>query len=235
MNNEITETKDALIRAAASYFALPPDQVMQGSDMAVDSGTVMMVFHVALRPSDVEGITRRMRAMVEPEQAQEGQPEAAGEANEHKQWRAEYDGMDRRSKSVFGSFMRYADWRAAGGVLDSEVQATEIPAHVWMRPEEATDYQRLMAMGTDQEGRIAVSVDDLTEEQRDSMARTVAWHRDPDAPPPAPVEELAAEDKVRADELRARYVQRTVAATDRLTGADGKPTSNTDDFGGVPG
>lgn len=40
---------------------------------------------------------------------------------------------------------------------------------------------------------------------------------------------------VGAEELRAAYVDQTVAAMQRLNGADGKPTSNADDFGGVPG
>lgn len=60
--------------------------------------------------------------------------------------------------------------------------------------------------------------------QYGSFAKYVAWRRGDDS--------FAL---VGAEELRAGYVDQTVAAMRRLNGADGKPTSNADDFGGVPG
>lgn len=51
---------------------------------------------------------------------------------------------------------------------------------------------------------------------------------------PEPTQQIGPSG-VTADQLRQAYVERTMAAHERLNGADGKPTSNADDFGGLPG
>lgn len=89
-------------------------------------------------------------------------------------------------------------------------QATiEAPVVGWTREELREQYNALSPAERSQFG---------------AFSRYEAWRRGDDSSAP-----------VGADEMRAGYVGQTVAAMERLSGADGKPTSNADDFGGVPG
>lgn len=213
--NDIHTTKQSFLVAAASYFGLPDTQVMQGSAVeTAPGGTIDLVLRISLTPDDVMGIAGRMKVMAEMEQPEPGP--APAEMPSRERMREEYNALDKRARSEFGSFARYVAWR--GG--SDPFAVSEVPPHVYLWHHEATLRQRAEAIGRDAQGRFAVAVDELTEDQRNASVKAGLFVSDP----------VGA-----AEQLRAGYVARTVAAHERLNGSDGKPTSNADDFGGVPG
>jgi hypothetical protein len=80
MNPGILDTRRAFLSAAGSYFGVPGDQLVGGRFEDTGSGLVLTL-QVALRADDLVGITRRIQAQAEPEQAQEGGKSGAGDAN----------------------------------------------------------------------------------------------------------------------------------------------------------
>lgn len=212
--NDIFSTKQTFLVAAASYFGLPDTQVMQGSTIeAAPGGTIDLVLRISLTPDDMTGIAGRMAALAEMEQPEPVQAQV--EMPSRERMREEYNALDKRARSEFGSFARYVAWR---GGPDPHAPAP-VPPHVYLWHHEATSQQRADAIGRDAQGRFAVAVDDLTEDQQKAHM--------PEA--------VQARGQASADQMRADYVERTVAVHERLNGSDGKPTSNADDFGGVPG
>jgi hypothetical protein len=205
-NDSIFDTHDTLIAAAASYFGVPADQMIDG-EMHSNNGTLCVTLRVALISDDVVGIVKRMKTMREP--AVQKAPSYA-EMVDREDWYREWESLGEQAQAHFGSWANYKTWRQE---QEQKVRKVEVPEHVWLRDDEVTDYQRMMALSVDEEGRHAVSVDDLTPDQLDKRSALVG----------------------AAESLREGYVARTVAATERLSGADGKPTSNADDFGGLPG
>lgn len=226
---------DTFLKAAASYYGQPDARKVE---LFTDGATVVLALELALKDEDMAGIVERMRAMWADAEALQAQQQAQAtqamaSVPSEQRMRDEYNGMDKRTRSEFGSFARYRAWR--GAVDPYAVQDTvELPAHVYLSPAEATEQQKAMAVGRDAKGNYAVAPEDLTTAQR----RMHGLEPDPYGQPVEPegVTRVEIREGVStADELRAGYVERTVAATDRLSGADGKPTSNADDFGGVPG
>lgn len=231
--------------AAASYFGLS-DTGVRKTEVFTHEGEMLVVFEVPLTTEDVLGIADRMRTL----QTDQAAPRAAIKAPVSREdMRAAYSALSPAERSSYGSFAKYV---ALGGGEDVyPVQPKiELPAHVYLSPAEVTEQQKVMAIGRDEKGNYAVAVGDLTAAQQvDHMddagpggdALREAWcasveqttraemngNRKPGDPVPVGL--------MGADEMRAGYVARTVEVMARLSGADGKPTSNADDFGGVPG
>lgn len=238
------------LKAAASYFGQAGARKVE---LFTDGTIPVLALELVLTDENMAGIVERMRTMwadaeaLAAQQAARAQPEMPSDTR----MRDEYYGMDKRTKSQFGSFMNYRAWRLGQALAevragkDVLVQETvELPAHVYLSPGECTELQKAMAVGRDEKGNYAVAPEDLTPEQREARGMP---HWDGQAAPQGAEElrtgmSLTVEQAfdhlppVRgADDLRATYIERTVAAHARLTGADSKPTSNADDFGGVPG
>lgn len=239
------------LKAAASYFGLAETNLRK-SGIFTEDDTLVIGFEVRLSDEDMMGILQRMQALT-----QEAPPEplyVQAEGPSREELRAEYDGMDARTRSQFGSFLRYESYRLAGGA--ETVTKVELPPYVYLSPGECTAQQRAMAIGQDEKGNYAVTIEDLTPEQRATYGGALRIDEPADqlvfdvvgpgtitsdglytAPPANEHEQRAEVVRVQAtaDQLRQAYVERTVAAHQRLNGADGKPTSNADDFGGLPG
>lgn len=230
--------------AAASYFGLAETNLRK-TEVFTDAGEVLLVFEIPLNKDDILGIADRLRAMVEQALPEPVQAETRGWTRE--ELREQYNALSPAERSQYGAFSRYEAWRRGEGSF--QVQAKiELPAHVYLNPAEATEQQKVMAIGRDEKGNYAVTMEDLTSDQ---YAQAIRDGRIASAEALS-VEKVAAAFKVpahliqdvgapivdypgAADQLRAGYAQRTVAAMERLNGTDGKPTSNADDFGGVPG
>lgn len=233
-NKDIHATKESFLVAAASYFGLPDDQVMQGSTVEAGAdGSLDVVLRVALTPDDIAGIAGRMKVLAE------AQPEpvyAETEVPTREQLREQYNALSKQERSHYGSFHHYV---VSTGLLDPyrATDKVDLPAHVYLSPAQATSQQKAMAVGRDEKGNYAIAVEDLSHEQKADHANYV-WG-------PAEQEEMdvhladgageSLNPAAAADNMRADYVRRTIGAHARLNGADGKPTSNADDFGGVPG
>lgn len=247
--------------AAASYFGLAETNLRKIE--VFSDGDLVVAFEITLTSGDVLAITDRMRSMGE-QPAPAEPPSAQLVELSREQMREAYNALGPAERSQYGSFARYVA-EHGGTDPYTTVAKIELPPHVYLTPAETTAQQRVMAIGRDEKGNYAIDVGDLTAAQRvDHMddvgpggdVLRAAWcaaveqttqaeingNRKPGDPAPLGLVlgyadlpwpgQLAG---APADELRAGYVAQTVAAMERLSGADGKPTSNADDFGGVPG
>jgi hypothetical protein len=178
------------IRAAASYYGLPQDQLNEGSDIDTSRGDIEVVLRIALSSADVTAIGKRMEVLrVEAESdarvaAQQAQ-QAAQDAPSDAELREEYNALSLAERSRYGSFARF---RASYGAGDPYVSANvgdlpgkttpeyvvlsvpsdkvELPTVVWLDRSEVTEQQKAMAIGVDEKGRYGVDPQDLTELQR---------------------------------------------------------------------
>lgn len=201
---------DNFLKAAISYHGFA-DRDVRKVEVFTDAGEVLLAIELKLGSADLAGIAKRMDTLAAEAPPQTSPPDWFGPALSDARMRDEYNGMDKATKSRFGSFSRYKAYR-----LQQEDGASEqsaIPEHVYLWHHQISAQQRAMAVGMDVQGRYAIALDDLDEAQR-------AAHEAAQGP---------------AEALRDDYVQRTVAAHARLNGTDGMPTSNADDFGGLPG
>lgn len=174
-------------------------------ELFTDGSDLVLAVEVRVTDDDMAGILARMNNMRQLEKARQ-QPQAEPIMPSEQRMRSEYTAMDRVTKSQFGSFSVYRAWRLGqDNFVAGEADRVELPPYVYLSPAECTPQQKAMAIGQDQKGNYAVAVEDLTAEQR------------------------------KAFEEAPSAVVQARAAHDRLNGADGKPTSNADDFGGVPG
>lgn len=246
------------LEAAASYYGL--DGLPRRFELLTVDGTPMLVLELVLTDEDMAGIVARMQTMKADAIALQAQQDYEVNPPSDARMRDEYNAMDKHAKSEFGSFSRYKAWR-----LGQAQEAVEVPAHVWLTSAECSPQQRATAVGMDEKGRYAIAPEDLTTAQRrmhglepdpyaarpadEVGAKGPAAFGLPDAPhkaapPEVRIEPVPPEGATRvwigegvptADDMRAEYVARTMAAHGRLNGDDGKPTSNADDFGGLPG
>jgi hypothetical protein len=162
------------IRASASYFGLPVDQLTEGSTLDTTRGDMEVVLRVALLPNDVAEIAQRMERMALEARvdAQVAEQQAAAQVIPTRdQMRDAYNALTPSERSAYGSFYRYCV--AVGmGVTDPYVpsaepeEKVEIPKVVWLDRSEATEQQKVMAVGVDERGRYGMDADDLTYEQR---------------------------------------------------------------------
>lgn len=74
MSTDILDTSGAFFKAAASYFGLPLDQVILGSQRATVDGVFRLTLDIALTPADLIGITRRME-QIEQDRAVMDEPQ----------------------------------------------------------------------------------------------------------------------------------------------------------------
>ena len=198
------------LKAAASYYGVP-DETHGGARtawVADESGRLMLVVEIPVRDDDLPAIVQRMRDMQAFKEAELAEAMCVASLPSQERMRAEYNALDRRSKSEFGSFSRYQEWRI-GEALDAvvaepskaaEALADVVPPYVYLSPAECTPQQKARAVGQDEKGNYAVAVEDLTERQR----------------------------------IGRVFPDGTLMPA-RLDGADGTPTSNADDLGGLPG
>jgi hypothetical protein len=171
------------IRASASYFGLPLDQLTEGSTLDTTRGDMEVVLRVALMPSDVAEIAERMQRMaleaaVDAQVARQ-QAEAEVAATPSREAMREVWNMLHPSlQSRYGSFHRYVASVEAGMVPTTEKptappdlgpgpedEPVTIPTVVWVHPSAATEQQKMMAIGVNEHGYIGLDPADLTPEQ----------------------------------------------------------------------
>lgn len=90
------------IRAAASYFGVPVDQLMEGSTIDASQGAFDVLLRVALTPDDLKGIAGRMEAMLVDAHAEVEEPQPPEPSNE--ELRTLWDSLPGNQRSAFGSF-----------------------------------------------------------------------------------------------------------------------------------
>lgn len=162
------------IRAAASYYGVPVDQLTEGCAVDSSTGEFEVVLRFAVSPDDLAGIGKRMEVMMrETEVDQAIADKAAAQAQEHagaavvsdKVLRERYNALPAHQKSAFGSFAKYkAKWNESA--LAAQVkQGVALPEHVWIDGRELTNQQIALAMSSDARGRFAMDPNDLIPEQ----------------------------------------------------------------------
>lgn len=67
MNPQTLETSARFLKAAASYFGVPPDQLILGGQLGTIDGVFKLQFTIAITPHDLIGITHRMVQLADPE------------------------------------------------------------------------------------------------------------------------------------------------------------------------
>lgn len=164
------------IEAAASYFGVPLDQVVDGSTVDASKGDLDVVLRIALKPDDVVGIAGRMKAMAEQRDLEQSRVALAATAPEpvapsNDQLRAQYNSLPAHQRSAFGSFAKFkAAAEQAGAeepVGERKEGGLDLPPHVWLDASECTEQQKVFAVGYDHtKGQYAIDPDDLTNEQR---------------------------------------------------------------------
>lgn len=194
---DITETSQAFVLAAASYFGVPVHQVMHGSGVQADQGTFDVLLRVSLTPDDIAGVAGRMKAMAEAPQHEPVQ--APPVAFSRDEMREVYNALTPEERSQYGSFARYVSAQYAADPYVVQAQGATAD-------EVGADYTKRVAEAFGVPAHLLVE----------------------SAPPLTPATKTA-------DEVMADYVNTMVAAHTRLERGDGKPTSNADDFGGLPG
>ena len=166
------------IRAAASYYGVPVDQLTEGCSIDSSTGEFEVVLRLVVTPEDLAGIGKRMDTMMREAQVDEAVAQRATEREttlpSDEELRELYNALHPATRSHFGSFARYkAQWHESTqallgieGALDV-ARKVELPAHVWVPARELTDQQRAMAVGVDDAtNRYAMDPADLTAEQR---------------------------------------------------------------------
>lgn len=239
MSNEFFE-------AAARYYGVAETN-MRVVEVYTQDDRLHLTLRVELRDEDLMGILKQMEAVPKPVP---GIPFDYGDepTPTREQLREQYNALSKQERSRYGSFHNYMV--STGLELHPlEAEKVELPAHVYLSPAEATPQQKAMAIGRDEKGNYAVAVEDLTPYQCSQLIDASESKGDSKAADELRVAYVQRTMDVHladgageslnpaaaADNMRADYVRRTMGAHARLNGADGKPTSNADDFGGVPG
>jgi hypothetical protein len=169
------------IRASASYFGLPLDQLTVGSTLDTTNGDMEVVLRVALLPSDVAEIAQRMERMALEARvdAQVAQRKAEVPAPPPREvMREAYRNLSSAERSAYGSFHRYVQEHGGPDPFatepdpvpdpfapDPSLEPVEIPKVVWLHPNAATEQQKAMAIGVNEHGYIGLDPADLTPEQ----------------------------------------------------------------------
>lgn len=108
------------IRAAASYFSVPVDQLTQGCAIDSSTGEFEVVLRFVLTPDDLKGIAGRMEAMLAMEKARQEPEGLEAIMPSNEELRAEWQNMTGVQRSPFGSFAKY---RQSRGLPDPYVPA----------------------------------------------------------------------------------------------------------------
>lgn len=236
---DIMGTNDAFILAAASYFGVPVHQVMPGSHVESAPGTFDVWLRVALTPDDIKGVARRMAAMEdvgdpEPRPDQVHVPYADAEKVDIPAHvyltAAECTPLQRVMALGQDEKGRYAI--ALEDLTDEQQLRHAADVMQVLHPVSVEAVEQAVLNGNRKSGDpVPVGLMAAVQANRSKIAEHfgVPAHMLVEGEPPL------TSYPATADAMRAGYVERTVAATDRLIGGDGKPTSNADDFGGVPG
>lgn len=229
------------LKAALSYYGVDASGGHRSAFQSADGAQVLTV-EINVTDDDLAGIAARMKVIQDEQVPAEAATIVPGPTDA--ELRQAYNAMSPAQRSAYGSFARFramcggaypyadrelrefADIEAGApepseGVggrkvqhvdVEGQADAAEMPDAVWVPAYGMANYQFDVSSEYDAvENRYLMQVAMLTPEQRTKYVQP------------------------KADEMRAGYVQRTIQARERLTGADGKPTSNADDFGGVPG
>jgi hypothetical protein len=169
MNPKTLNTSSAFFNAAASYFGLPPDQLVLGGQVGVIGGTFRISIEMAITPDDLIGITNRMKQLDQHRASQAldsfiGKPRA---------------GMSEAQSAAFDAEGLTGTWRepsteGVGGrkVAHVEVPKEEgdagLPASVWVRDADLMRSQVGLASDTRNENgpEYLLQVSMLTDEQK---------------------------------------------------------------------
>lgn len=181
MNTDTLDTASRFLQAAASYWGIPPDQLLMGKQGGTISGVFEVQLTIALTPGDLVGITHRMHQMAEDTGMREPQAEqdvfVADDPLQLAQWRDDYSALSPQEKGKFKSFQLYKSVRqlqqqeqeiaealseqseGVGGrkvqhvdVAEEQEAVSELPAAVWVPHDDSTVEQRMFASAMDSSG-----------------------------------------------------------------------------------
>lgn len=241
--NNIMDTNDAFILAVASYFGVPVDQVMAGSGVETAQGAFTVVLRVALTPDDIKGVASRMEALAEVDDPRPGDDEkitiqptptiviTPQQLNESLlvRMRNEYNALSHIARARFGSLEGYVKWSFGldpYAAVDNPV-AMPSPGRMGAAP---ADQMRAGYVDRTVAATERLAASPMLGEVRDLVRRAKGQA------------EYVFKGESRVAVQAIEYLWAVIdaelsrmAATERLTGADGKPTSNAPDFGGLPG
>lgn len=168
-----------MIRAAASYFGIPPEQLLLGSEFTA-GGTMNVTLKVALTLDDMHAITSRAYgqkldklqeellsqgkhpAQQEPpaqpisleevarnEQAYKDNDSAADQRAIILQLRGEYDQATHAERKGRSRWQYVVDRARELDEHTAAANSHDIPEHVWLDAGKLTDQQRAMSLGFD--------------------------------------------------------------------------------------
>lgn len=143
MNTDTLDTASRFLQAAASYWGIPPDQLIMGKQGGSIGGVFSLQLTIALTPGDLVGITHRMHQMAEDAGMREPQAEeqvqfVADDPLQLAQWRDDYSALSPQEKGKYKSFQRYKAHRQAEALqFDKEEWAENNKAYHAMLAEES--------------------------------------------------------------------------------------------------
>ena len=124
------------LKAAASYYGLAPGTRMELGMDEIGNPVILARIEVRVADDDMAGIVSRMKAMQADAEALQARNKPgsrmAPPMPSVQRMRDEYNGMDKRTKSQFGSFVNYKAWRlgvtmdeALAGPVDEPVGVSD--------------------------------------------------------------------------------------------------------------
>lgn len=150
MNPNTLNTSSLFFKAAASYFGIPPDQLVIGGQVGAINGAFKVSIELALTPEDLIGITNRMKQM--------DQARAARALDDFLKPRA---GMSEAQSAEFDAEGLTGEWRdpsteGVGGRKVVHVDVPEeqgdagLPASVWVHWADMQTGQKEMSSDWDE-------------------------------------------------------------------------------------
>jgi hypothetical protein len=113
MNTAILDTSSMFLQAAASYWGIPPDQLILGKQSGAIDGVFSVQLNIALTPDDLVGITHRMGQMAQPEAQEQEDPVFVPDDLNLEQLHDDWAALTQTERGRFKSFARYKAHRQA--------------------------------------------------------------------------------------------------------------------------
>jgi hypothetical protein len=107
MKTAILDTSSLFLQAAASYWGIPPDQLIMGKQSGAIDGVFSVQMTIALTPEDLVGITHRMGQMAQPEAQAQVEPVFVPDEMNLEQLRDDWAALTQTERGKFKSFARY--------------------------------------------------------------------------------------------------------------------------------
>lgn len=175
----------AFVDAAASYFGMDPARLHDGSLVSNAEGLAVS-FRIKLTDLDIVGVADRMKALAAPVEQEEGKHDMYAMPTMQELMRNPVPYLDRaecqdaltqalRQSSKARQLVR--EHMAMQETPTEDDDRGTLPPYVWLDPDDCTADQRSCPMSVHPtNGKIAVGVDQLTDEQKIRHA----------VPPPVP-------------------------------------------------